>query len=98
LYYILITPSGNLPANKNGDEIFGDLTNTTTVAAGASNPLKIKNPYDTSGTTANPVNSGTGYDIELTGAEFAQAPEPATLAFSALGLAIVGWRARRVRG
>lgn len=94
LYYILITPSGNLPANKNGDEIFGDLTNTTTVTAGSSNPLKIKSPYDTSGTTPNPINSGTGYDIELTGADFAQAPEPATLGFTAAGLIALAWRLR----
>jgi PEP-CTERM motif len=95
LYYVLITPSGNLPENKNGESIFGDLTNTTTVGAGSSSPLIIRK-YGTSGTTPDPADSGSGYDIQLTGAEFAvQTPEPTTLGFAVVGLAALALRARR---
>jgi hypothetical protein len=93
LYYILIVPSGHLPAHGATD-LFGDLTNTTTVAA-ASSGLKI-NGYNASGLTPSPADSGKGYDIVLTGASFAQTPEPATVALIGSGLLALGiWNRRR---
>jgi hypothetical protein len=87
LYYILITTSGNLPAH-NATNLFGDLTNTTIVQAALS-ALKI-NGYNTSGTTPNPGDTGKGYDIVLTGAGFAETPEPATVALIGGGLLALG--------
>jgi hypothetical protein len=94
LYYILIAPSGHLPAHGATD-LFGDLTNTTAVQAALS-ALKI-NGYDTSGTTPSPADTGKGYDIVLTGASFAQTPEPATVALIGGGLLALGiWKRSRV--
>jgi hypothetical protein len=94
LYFILITPSGHLPENGS-TLLFGDLTNTTTVTA-ASSALIIKK-YAT-GAAPSPGASGKDYDIVLTGAGFAEAPEPAAVALMGLGLAALAWRSRRVRG
>jgi hypothetical protein len=94
LYFILFTPSGNLPAHGATD-LFGDLTNTTTVQAALS-ALKI-NGYNTSGTTPSPADSGKGYDIVLTGASFAETPEPATIALIGGGLLALGfWKRNRL--
>jgi hypothetical protein len=93
LYYILIVPSGHLPENGT-TLLFGDLTNTTTV--GPATSAKIIKKYATSGTTPNPADSGKGYDIVLTGASFAQTPEPATVALIGSGLLALGiWKRRR---
>jgi len=82
-----------LPAHGATD-LFGDLTNTTTVAAASSNS-KI-NGYNASGTIPSPADSGKGYDIVLTGASFAQTPEPATVALIGSGLLALGiWNRRR---
>ena len=90
LYFILITTSGNLPAHG-ATNLFGDLTNLTTVQAALS-ALKV-NGYNTSGTTPNPADSGKGYDIVLTGASFAETPEPATVALIGSGLLLLGmWK------
>jgi PEP-CTERM motif len=94
LYYVLITSSGNLP-EKGTTLIFGDLTNTTAVFA-ASGTVNIKK-YATSGTTPSPADSGKGYDIQLTGAQFAETPEPATVALIGFGLAGLAWRSRYSR-
>jgi hypothetical protein len=94
-YFILITASGNLPENVNGLPIFGDLTNTNTLAGGSSSPLRIRQ-YGTSVATPNPTDSGKGYDIILTGATFAS-PEPSTVFLMGCGLAGLGWRLRRNR-
>ncbi len=92
LYYILIVPSGHLPENG-ATLLFGDLTNTTTVGP-ATSALVIKK-YATSGTTPNPADSGKGYDIVLTGASFAQTPEPASVALMGSGLLALGiWKRR----
>jgi hypothetical protein len=88
LYFILIAPSGHLPQKSGGTSIFGNITDTTSVVAG-SGMLK---DY---GGTPNADDSGKGYDITLTGADFAFTPEPATLAFTAFGIALLGWRSRR---
>jgi len=92
LYYILIVPSGHLPAHGATD-LFGDLTGTTTVAA-ASGASKI-NGYNPSGTTPNPADGGKGYNIVLTGAGFAETPEPASIAL--IGGGLLGmWKRMRV--
>ena len=94
LYYILIAASGNLPENTNGTPIFGDLTNTTTVAAGSSSPARLKQ-YGP-GAAPTTADAGKGYDIVLTGADFAQAtPEPTTVALTGLGIAALAYRLRR---
>lgn len=93
-YYILIVPSGHLPEHGS-TLLFGDLTNTI-VQAGPSSALDVAK-YAASGTTPSPADSGKDYDIELTGADFAQAPEPGTVALMGLGMAALAWRSRRVR-
>lgn len=94
LYFILVTTSGNMPAHG-ATNLFGDLTNTTTITAAIS-ALKV-NGYNTSATTPNPADSGKGYDIVLTGASFAEAPEPATVALIGSGLLALGfWKRSRV--
>ncbi len=93
LYYILIASSGHLPASGN-TEIFGDLTNTTNTSLPGS-PLVI-DKYKETGATPSPADGGKGYEIDLTGAEFAS-PEPATVGLIGLGLAGLAWRARRAK-
>ena len=88
-YFLLIAPSGHLPDTKQGNSIFGAITGTTGVFAGSG----VLKKY---GGTPNADDGGKGYDIQLTGASFA-VPEPATLAFTALGIALLGWRSRRSR-
>jgi len=87
LYFLLIAPSGHLPDDKHSNSIFGAITGTTGVLAGSG---VLKN-Y---GGTPSGDDAGKGYDIQLTGATFA-VPEPATLGFTVLGIALVGWRSRR---
>jgi hypothetical protein len=91
LYYILITASGHLPANGK-DLIFGDLTNTTNTSTPGS-PVQITKYIDSS-LTPNPADGGKDYEIDLTGARFAVAPEPSTVGLIGLGLLSVVWRAR----
>jgi hypothetical protein len=90
LYFVLITPSGNLPEDKNNNSIFGSIGGTTGVVTGSNGPLK---KY---GGTPSGDDAGRNYDILLTGADFV-APEPATMAFTGLGIALLAWRARRAR-
>ena len=87
LYFLLIAPSGHLPDDKHGNSIFGNITGKTGVFTGSG---VLKN-Y---GGTPSGDDAGKGYDIQLTGATFA-VPEPATLGFTVLGIALVGWRSRR---
>lgn len=87
LYFILVTVSGHLPAHGATD-LFGDLTNTTTIQAAISSQ-KI-NGYNASIITPNPTDGGKGYDIVLTGASFAETPEPASVALIGGGLVALG--------
>ena len=87
LYFLLIAPSGHEPDDKHGNSIFGGITGTAGVFSGSG---VLKN-Y---GGTPSADDAGKGYDIQLTGAGFA-VPEPATVAFTALGIALLGWRSRR---
>lgn len=86
-YFLLIAPSGHLPDDKHGNSIFGAITGTTGVFTGSG----VLKSY---GGTPSADDAGKGYDIHLTGATFA-VPEPATLGFTVLGIALVGWRSRR---
>lgn len=86
-YYLLIAPSGHLPEDKNNVSLFGAITGTTGVATGSG---VIK----TYGGTPNGDDSGKGYEILLTGAGFA-VPEPATMAFTGLGILALALGARR---
>ncbi len=91
LYYILIAPSGNLPEDKNGNSIFGAITGQTGIFDGSG----ILKKY---GGTPSADDSGKGYDIQLTGAEFAYTPEPGTLTFVGIGVAMLAWnRGKRQR-
>jgi hypothetical protein len=93
LYFILVVPSGHLPAHNN-KLLFGDLTGTDTVTP-AVNSLVINN-YLVTGNTISPADAGKGYDIELTGAEFAQVPEPAGFLLMGAGLGLFGaWKRLR---
>ncbi len=87
VYYLLITPSGNLPQDKNGNSIFGAITGTTGVNSGAG----VLKKY---GGTPSADDAGKGYEILLTGAGFAS-PEPGTVAFALFGIAAFALRARR---
>lgn len=89
IYFILIAPSGHLPEDKNSKSIFGAIAGTTGVDDGSGVIKKY-------GGTPSEDDGGKGYEIELTGAEFA-VPEPATLAFTILGIATLALRSRRLR-
>jgi hypothetical protein len=91
LYYLLLTPSGHLPAHGSTD-IFGDLTNTTNTSTPGS-PIQITKYLDTSA-TVSPADTGSDYEIDLVGVDFAS-PEPGTVALMGLGLAALAWRTRR---
>jgi hypothetical protein len=95
-YYILLTPSGRLPRNAEGQDLFGDDTNSTGLLtpSGSVTDLVIDR-YATSGTTPNPADAGSDYEIDLTGADFVPAPEPATVGFVVVGLALLGGLSRR---
>ena len=86
-YFLLIAPSGHLPETKGGATIFGAIAGTTGVFTGSG----VLKKY---GGTPSVDDGGKGYDIQLTGAGFA-VPEPATVAFTAVGIALLGWRSRR---
>ena len=86
-YYLLIAPSGHLPEDKNNNSLFGAITGTTGVASGSG----VIKGY---GGTPNGDDGGKGYEILLTGAGFA-VPEPATMAFTGLGIIALALRARR---
>ncbi len=88
-YFLLIAPSGHLPDDKHGNSIFGAVSGTSGVFTGSG----VLKKY---GGTPSADNGGKGYDIQLTGADFA-VPEPATLGFTVLGIALLGWRSRRSR-
>lgn len=92
LYYILVSSSGHLPGNGK-TLIFGDLTNTTNTSIPGT-PVVITK-YINSTLTPSPALSGKDYEIDLTGAGFATAPEPSTIGLIGLGLGGVAWRARR---
>ena len=94
LYFLLIAPSGHLPANGN-TLIFGDLTNTTNTSA-PGGTLEITK-YKEAGATPSPADAGSDYEIDLTGANFAS-PEPSTVALIGCGLAALAWGARRRAG
>lgn len=83
LYYILIVPSGQQPENNANASIFNLAAGSTTIGTPVVSPNVLRNYSDTGigGNTAK----GT-YDIVLTGAGFAQSPEPGTLALCGLGL------------
>ncbi len=88
-YFLLITPSGNLPEDSGGNSIFGAITGQTGIFNGSG----ILKKY---GGTPSNDDSGRNYDIDLTGAQFV-APEPATMAFTGLGVALLAWRVRRAK-
>jgi hypothetical protein len=76
-----------VPEDKNDNSLFGAIGGTTGVDAGSGLIKKY------GGTDSSDVG-GKGYDIQLTGADFA-VPEPATLPFAAFGIALLVWYARR---
>jgi hypothetical protein len=90
LYFILIAPSGNDPLNKFGNSIF-----PCGCTVGVLYPQTKNTVIDGySNTGVGPAGSGR-YDIHLTGATFAETPEPGTLGFIAVGAMLGGVLARR---
>lgn len=89
IYYILIAPSGNDPESGNHNPLF-TLETGVDVAGNAK-------------TLANFSDAGCGsgcegsYDIHLTGASFAEAPEPQTFALMGAGLLAIGALRRKLR-
>ncbi len=88
LYFLAIAVDDQQPENKKGKLIFGDITGTT----GLIFP-QVANP-NLDSWTGNGSTTGQ-YLIDLTGAQFAQAPEPATLGLIGAGLALIVVRRRR---
>ena len=86
LYFILITPSGNDPLNKFGNFIFP--CGCTTGAFGPSAKNTIIEHYSNFG-IGGPDGNGK-YDIQLTGATFAETPEPGTLGLLVFGVVVAG--------
>ena len=92
LYFIGIASSGHLPGSGKV-EIFGDLTNTNNTSTPGT-ALEITK-YIASSTTPNPADGGTDYEIDLTGADFAEAPEPGAAGLLGFGLVAIAWRLRQ---
>jgi PEP-CTERM motif len=88
LYFLTIAVDDQEPENKNGKLIFGDITGTT----GLILP-QVKNT-NLDSWTGNGSTTGQ-YLIDLTGAQFAESPEPATLGLIGAGLALIVARRRR---
>jgi PEP-CTERM motif len=89
LYFLAIAVNDQDPENKNGKLIFG---NSFTGSTGPVLPQVANTNLDSwSGN-----GSATGqYLIDLTGAQFAQTPEPATIALIGSGLALLACRRRK---
>jgi PEP-CTERM motif len=88
LYFLAIAVNDQQPENKKGKLIFGDITGTTGLILPA-----VANP-NLDSWTGNGSTTGQ-YLIDLTGAQFAEIPEPATIALICGGLALIVVRRRR---
>ncbi len=86
LYFLLITPAGNDPLNKFGNFIFP--CGCTLGAFGPVTKNTILEHYSNFG-IGGPDGNGK-YDIHLTGAAFAENPEPGTLGLVAFGFVAGG--------
>jgi hypothetical protein len=92
LYFLLIAPAGNDPLNKFGNFIFPCGCTVGTLYPQTKNTIIAH--YSNGG--IGPDGSGR-YDIQLTGADFANVPEPGTLSFIAAGAMLGGVLARRCK-
>lgn len=84
LYYLLIAPQGNEPENKGAKALFSDAP-----VSGVVSPNSLKDLVIDRYSKGGDGNSGK-YEIDLTGAGFAAAPEPATIMLIGAGLLAVG--------
>jgi hypothetical protein len=88
LYFLAIAASGQDPLHT-GSQIFGSGFDTST---GIQTPLSGTPKLNT---WNNNGNSSGDYRIALTGAEFAETPEPGALGLVGIGLVGLGWLRRR---
>lgn len=82
LYYLAIVVDNQQPLNRNGKLIFGDITGTTGLVLPKTNNIHLD------GWTGSGNTSGQ-YLINLTGAQFAQVPEPGAALLVGAGLCLV---------
>ncbi len=91
LYFLAIVPNNQEPLNPANKLIFGDITGTNTTVFTPA----VANTKLSSWTDGEPASPEPDYVITLTGADFAETPEPATFGLIGLGLGIVPALARR---
>ena len=89
LYYVLITPQGNEPENKNSKLLFNDSPTSGVVGANSLADMVVKD-Y----TKTGDGNSGK-YQIDFTGAGFATTPEPASVMLIGAGFLAMGLLKRK---
>ena len=90
LYFLAIVPAGQEGLNKNGVDLFTQVTGSTTTLSPTSTPKVLKD-------WSNTGNTSGKYIISLDDAGFAQSPEPSTLAMMGASLLALAGLARKLR-
>lgn len=89
LYFLIVAPSGNVPVGPGGNPLF-----TLTVGSDVAADNHVLDHFSHDGCG----DGCTGkYDIQLTGANFAEAPEPASVALVGTGILALGFLRRKRR-